>query len=261
MTEQSFGEFIGNHSHECGVKTPQAGEWWCLKSGKPYLRIAGKPFLCVDANARGETVWRSNTGAFHVFSDDLHWKHWRHEPLCDGFDWQPQPVENALVNCQDCGEFRGHGHECVTCQSIPGTPVGTVKITPVESPDDWVTQDLVHMRSGIDQVRWVSTDRSHKFTGDWKLFDGFAISYRHGDVKSHDDGYRIEVRCPRKDLPKQPLMFQQYNEQPVVNRVAVELIAIRDNRVIWREHGHTLFPGERLIYPDGNGGWCIGIPQ
>ena len=175
-----------------------------------------------------------------------------------------KPPTNILSNCPDCGEFRGHGHECrptqsccvhcgvnpavgnmVACEgcwkyavdrvglpgetpykSLQGTKVGTVKITPVESPNDWVTA-----RPEIDQRRYTTT---------------------RGKTSWAD----------AKDLPPQPsLMSQQYGEQRQVNRVAVELIAIRDNRVIWREHGHTLFPGERLIYPDGNGGWCIGIPK
>ena len=363
MTEQSFGELIGNHSHECGVKKPQAGEWWGLKSVKPYLRIAGKPYLCIDSNARGETVWRSNTGAFYVFSDDSHWKHWQHEPLCDGFDWQPKPAEpsdvdaiaalegnrawgphynarlteqikaviaiakraiqppsevwpkwyvtkqnndgyyvcysetdvwhrdqvgntakqyarasvlmddkywtdvseaealarvkpltNVLSNCPECGEFRGHGHECVTYQSLQGTPVATIKITPVESPDDWVTQDRVPARPEIDQRRYTTT------RGKTPWADAGCLDWDRLEEATHGreiNGTTLELRCRRKDLPPMP---QQYGEQPVVNRVPVRLWADdTDDYILWRSE--RPWPGCREVTPDGNGGWCIEVPQ
>lgn len=62
-------------------KLPIPGEYWVNSSGIRYR--------CVDTNDLGETVWKNEHGAFFLFGDDLMWKHWHHEPLCTGFDWQP----------------------------------------------------------------------------------------------------------------------------------------------------------------------------
>ncbi len=69
---------------------------------------------------------------------------------------------------------------------------------PVESPDDWVTQDRVPARKG-DQVRWSN------WTGKDRWYEVWEDSYRkyearHGWVDPAD-GLTLSVRCLRKDLP------------------------------------------------------------
>jgi len=64
------------------------------------------------------------------------------------------------------------------------------------SADDWVTQDLVPDRLGIDQWRWMRQDGS---SNGWKNTT-VGPFLTHGFIDK--DGDRFEVRCRRKDLPK-----------------------------------------------------------
>lgn len=77
-------------------------------------------------------------------------------------------------------------------------------LKPIESPDDWVTQDRVHMRANIDETRWVRDVPGDRWVGEWKIYDGFSPSYRHGDTQIGNKYYRIEIRCRRRDLPPIP---------------------------------------------------------
>lgn len=66
---------------------------------------------------------------------------------------------------------------------------------PAESPDDWVTQDRVPVRSGVDQVRWSAWDESN-----WQVATGTGWgSRKHGYINWH--GEVLHARCRRKDLP------------------------------------------------------------
>jgi len=101
----------------------------------------------------------------------------------------------------------------------------------VESPDDWVEiTDQEHvLRKNVDQMSsnggvWVDVFESH----------GTLLSRRGG-----------KARCRRRDLPAPPVL------QP--KRTPVDLIAIRDNRVIWRPHGQTLMKNEQFIQNDADG--------
>jgi hypothetical protein len=67
---------------------------------------------------------------------------------------------------------------------------------PAEDPEEWVTQDRVPARVGIDYQRW----------SDWmddeaiEVRSGFtSVGMMHGDTKQ--DEIRLELRCRRKDLP------------------------------------------------------------
>lgn len=68
-----------------------------------------------------------------------------------------------------------------------------------EKPD-WVTQDRVPARPGIDQRRWVcvKTGEVKGSLNDWR--DAAAVgSHMHGlEICT---GHRLELRCLRKDLP------------------------------------------------------------
>lgn len=78
------------------------------------------------------------------------------------------------------------------------------KPEPVESPDDWVTQDRVPARAEIDEERW----------SDWKPGNWITVEQcftscgmMHGDFRPTSDkirGASLEVRCRRKDLPPLP---------------------------------------------------------
>jgi hypothetical protein len=70
---------------------------------------------------------------------------------------------------------------------------------PVESPDDWVTQDRVGARPGIDERQF--TVINGKPQGWDEVKSSWSAGMMHGDVKC---GETIEVRCRRKDLPPLP---------------------------------------------------------
>ena len=82
---------------------PMLGEYWIKDEGigDPEIwRVVAfttQPTYPILENATtGVTVMRTQ-------------QHWRHEPLCDGFDWQPQPVENALSTAKTAVNSVGMG--------------------------------------------------------------------------------------------------------------------------------------------------------
>ncbi len=77
-----------------------------------------------------------------------------------------------------------------------------------ESPDDWVTQDRVRERPGVDQWRFINRDA----VGVWNdCINGQSAYGFHGDVDEF--GSRLEIRCRRKDLP--PLPESPQNSQTI----------------------------------------------
>lgn len=128
-----------------------------------------------------------------------------------GMGIRKEPVETLQQLCEFCTQPLTDDGRCLFSPCIACDIQADIE--PVESPDDWVTQDTVHMRLGVDQFRWVSTSSIQKFEfeGDWKTYDGFTISYMHGDTKD-DSRYRIEIQCRRKDLPVSMTLLQP--EQP-----------------------------------------------
>ena len=118
------------------TKTPKPGEWWVSDRGV----IA----YVVGLTLNGDPAWQQK-GSRLCLSDKMKFflSCFHHEPRCTGFDWV-EPVESSktIMDCPDCGEFRGHGHVCrpasldpddMPLNPVPGTVVatGTVKLTPV----------------------------------------------------------------------------------------------------------------------------------
>ena len=81
----------------------------------------------------------------------------------------------------------------------PETPPVTAA---VESPDDWVTQDRVLARDGIDQRRYIYSGDP----GDWD--DASQIDWPDRSLAVHGadcgDCTILELRCRRRDLPPLP---------------------------------------------------------
>lgn len=65
-----------------------------------------------------------------------------------------------------------------------------------QSPDDWVTQDMVPPRDGID---WYFIENIHLVYVPKKSFD--SIMLKHGDIVG--DIGMLHVRCRRRDLPQE----------------------------------------------------------
>lgn len=90
-------------------------------------------------------------------------------------------------------------------------------LPPLESDDDWVTQDVVPIRVGVDEFRYVCEDGSLYGGRDFMLSqqnDNFHQNV-HGWIDQKGD--RIELRCRRKDLPKPP------EPEPAKTRVELRL--------------------------------------
>ena len=120
-----------------------------------------------------------------------------------------------------------------------------------ECPMDWVTQDRVPPRNGIDQVRWSNflKDRWISPCGPW----GYPEIHGFHDK---EDGTVLSVRCRRKDLPV---------AQPAVKRVPVRLWV---HRAFLNDDRYNVFtkisPPQsaelyREIHSDGNGGWFVEV--
>ena len=75
-----------------------------------------------------------------------------------------------------------------------------VEPDPLESPDDWVTQDRVPARVGVDSQNWMPMWGE----GKWRdiTHGDAAKGKRHGYVDGMRD--KLSLRCRRKDLPPVP---------------------------------------------------------
>jgi len=96
---------------------------------------------------------------------------------------------------------------CVGEQWLTDNPEAVERIaTPlvtaaIESPDDWVTQDRVPARPGIDDRRYVWNNR----TGATSWDDSAVLCWPHGAVHGAQiNNSTLELRCRRRDLPPQP---------------------------------------------------------
>ena len=153
------------------------------------------------------------------------------QPAADAVAWHPNAGRYELATD-------------VTYTAVPGKPVATaeVKITPVESPDDWVEiTDPEHvLREGIDEV-WYSFKT---IVNEWQQV------FPSAGMKLEDSQYR-KARCRRRDLPPLPAA------QP--SRVPVRLWVHKDSR---NDDRYNVFakisePDERHLYaeikigPDG----------
>lgn len=150
-----------------------------------------------DLTPFGEHRMRVRTDyAFHTESGE-----WRHT--------------SAVFSVSTVDELKQLGFSQFRCLLKDAPPELVAKAKQTESPDDWVTQDRVPARPGIDERQWVQ-------------YDGTALGWvpvkkigwsgmKHGDV-IHGD--RLELRCRRKDLP--PLPEQPKTETVVFYEVIVK---------------------------------------
>jgi len=95
---------------------------------------------------------------------------------------------------------------------------------PVESPDDWVTQDLVPSRRGIDELNWIFSGERH---GSWVPFrNGPPITHGVTD-KCGDIG---QVRCRRRDYPQKPA--EVHSGGPYVARSEYERVCLERDALL-----------------------------
>lgn len=62
--------------------------------------------------------------------------------------------------------------------------------------DEWVTQDRVPAREGVDERRFVYT--AENYVGKWQTVGQYSKGMTHNSIVGRDT---IEVRCRRRDFP------------------------------------------------------------
>jgi hypothetical protein len=195
-------------------KQPQPGQYWQTQDGKLRVYVHGVTKL-------GTVLVEISSGQWVDFDVNQMLADWQHLPDCDSFDWQPVQYpryfethnrEDYAFLRQDSAtdfvlvRYNGTGDEVtvVTLANRAGLTEAEamsriVPVKPVESPDDWVTQDRVPARPGIDE-------RAYQYEGDSWVLRGWAdaanIAWpempRHGTVRGPAT---VHLRCRRKDLP------------------------------------------------------------
>jgi hypothetical protein len=152
---------------------------------------------------------------------------WHHEPECDDWDWIKRPetfpqfwskhptnldpndafikrvdADHTITVRKDGTHFRW-GYAWLKEKEEPGRTrltegeaLALLDPQPAEESDDWVVQDRVPARPGIDKERWV--DKCGTPTGPWEYSS--SIYRRHGDTEGTD--YRVELCCRRSQLPQ-----------------------------------------------------------
>lgn len=162
---------------------PEAGQTWVNEKFGDKVYFIGR---C----ANGIMVFQVEGN--EIEHGDLDWSGWR----------LMQPEDTACDECGGSGEIDSGG--CTPWMAPINVPCGKCaqpEPQPAEDPDEWVIQDRVPVRPGVDQVCWNE-----------KRFDAKA---KFGFIETHSDsqscgkmhGYRtggmfLSVRCRRRDLPK-----------------------------------------------------------
>jgi hypothetical protein len=206
-------------------KKPQAGEWWRCDDNS-IARVVG-----VKINGVVAAEHECGTMTFHSRTNL-----WTHLPDCTGFDWQPETFPQYYINvkwgfCDAAYVVRdtkttyygvqenGERHpatlewDAVNDQLVVQLDWKQVtqaeaesrvkKPEPVESPDDWVTQDRVPARPGIDQRAYLRATDTEVDADGW--MDAAAMQWSQMPIHGHRvNGFTIQVRCRRRDLPPIP---------------------------------------------------------
>ncbi len=230
-------------------KKPEIGEWWEHDSNR---------VLIVGKTRNGIAIAEYQDGSVYEIENGENFKHL---PDCDSFDWQPETFPQywtTVDNASDPGAYvirtsktefkvidkdgttRRHSYSWFPKDSTDRTRLTQAEAEarvknpePVESPDDWVTQDRVPARVRTDQEHWSNWDAD-----EWYRVRPDQISSRqkmlHGDVDAL--GYTLSLRCRRRDLPPLP--------QETPKREYVRLVAHRTSGLVFTS------PQEALMYPD-----------
>ena len=194
------------------VKKPMAGEWWEIGSGF-RVRVIGRKldgiFLCEERSGKVDRF-------------DIKNAHWKHLPDCDSFDWKPEVFpqywttlerqSNSPMATASIIRTSKHEWNLVRKDGVHGTfmgevsnwsPSGRTQLTkeqaealllPKESPDDWVIQDRVPARAGIDRGHFGNSFKSPE-----NMWGFVAESMGIGEMHGSND---LVVYCRRKDLPE-----------------------------------------------------------
>ena len=236
------------------AKQPQAGEWWQQIDGTKYLCIAKNKhdetiWQVKDSGFRslvGDYCWKHWQ---HLPDCDS----WEWQPEVFPQYWTKKNTDSnrdvAFVELKQGGNWTQHyrdggkylmtvvpfqkkGRTQLTKEqaealldlpqpftqeelTAPYQAIPAADLPPVESPDDWVTQDRVPPRHGIDQVQWSDWESSL-----WvNLPRGWYPPKIHG-YRDEEDDTVLSVRCRRKDLPVMPSPVETPTNQQLFEMIA-----------------------------------------
>mgnify|MGYP000975294291 CR=1 FL=1 len=126
------------------------------------------------------------------------------------------PTTDAWIPAKEwdgAADVADGGAKCVRCgcHVVSGMPVcnpcidyvknHTAPVVTFESPDDWVVQDKVLGRAGVDEYRWVAEGGSEHWGQGWGPVESHHNFGGCSGFFDDSDSTRLELRCRRKDLP------------------------------------------------------------
>jgi hypothetical protein len=196
-------------------KQPQHGQYWQTQDGKLRVYVHGVTKL-------GTVLVEISSGQWVDFDINQMLADWTHLPGCDSFDWQPVKYPRyfethdreyyAYLRQDSANEFVLVQHDGTDYEGTEVTLADRAELTeaeamsrieppkPVESPDDWVTQDRVVPRNNIDLWCWIEAGKTpHEH--DWQKGVSNFHRHKHGDREYPSCSEILHVRCRRKDLP------------------------------------------------------------
>lgn len=108
-----------------------------------------------------------------------------------GVDNPPAQMEAAYLS-----------KEVLEATGLPGTP----SVAPQEDPEEWVTQDRVPFRRGVDRGWWAipGTSIVPADTARWWDWQTEVEGIKHGEKNPLGGDNVLNIRCRRKDLPPVP---------------------------------------------------------
>lgn len=217
------------------TKKPMAGEWWRNRYGviiyvaADVSDVINCTFPLLGIDRCGDESTYTQDGIFwydeHCLGDLI-----QHLPDCTGFDWVPEtfPQYWTTVDLKSSIAFMKQfsaTEYCFVEKDGTESPIGKwlrspisegrKQLTeaealalldppkPVESPDDWVKQDRVPARNGIDQCWWARRGADQSNFEWWSLPDA-SEGKMYGDSHHSDPNLVLYIRCRRKDLPPLP---------------------------------------------------------
>jgi hypothetical protein len=209
---------------------PQQGEWWRTREGKrvyiaavmPGWFTGPYPLRVFSGTAETDSEKYTRDGGYHFDGLQSGRDLVEHLPDCTGWDWQPVKYPRYWETHDRAyyAYMRQDSATDIVLVQRDGTDYENTEVTladraelteaeamsrieppkPVESPDDWVTQDRVVPRNNIDLWCWIEAGKTpHEH--DWQKGVSNFHRHKHGDREYPSCSEILHVRCRRKDLP------------------------------------------------------------
>ena len=194
------------------MSKPVAGQW--------YENLGTRQHCIAVSESAGECVMQWKNGDFEIV-EESDYEDLKHLPDCTGWDWEQETFPQYWTANHESRAFIRRdsftrtvsvwrdGHEGAWLSEWDKAEARSrTRLTesealalldkpqPAEDPEEWVVQDRVAPRDGIDQVKW-----SDWPTRNWMTASGHW-DVKHGESLLTNKNVTLSVRCRRKDLPK-----------------------------------------------------------